>query len=287
MFGKKSLHRFSVITILIISVAAFICVNATQADVFYEDFSANVTEQGTILLEWWTDTEVNNQAFYIQRSLTQSGVYGRLESSYTLSASQGGEGGYYYFYEDANVVVNQIYYYRVEAIDIQGRSSVYGPINVIIRDSSTPTPTVTGTITNQPSTPTATPTRVGSIGTITPTFTRTVTTPPGPGVTVTSRVTDDIINTPDPNLTTTATFTKTFEPLPTIELILPVSPTISTQRESQIATQDDSQLQPVDADAVNQSIVNVSSRITVLMGIVALLWLCLGILLVYMVRRLN
>ena len=164
-----------------------------------------------------TDSEVYNQGFYIQRSLTQQGTFERLNSSYTISESQDGEGGYYYYYEDDSVVTNQTYYYRVEAVDFEGKSSFYGPVSAIVIDGKTATPTLMVTISAQPTTPVITPTRSGSTATITATFTRTNVILTSPAVTGTSRITDEVGNTPDPNLTTTPTYTKTFEPLPTIE----------------------------------------------------------------------
>ena len=258
-----------------------------QADVFYEDFSANITENQNILLEWWTDTEVNNEGFYIQRSLTQLGLFQRLESSYTPSESQNGEGGYYYFFVDESVVPNQTYFYRVEAIDIQGNSTVYGPISAIVRVGSTYTPTITGTSSIQPTMPLITPSREFPSSTLTATYTRTFEPQRTPELSETSRITDEIVNTPDPNRTTTATFTKTLEPLPTIDLILPVSPTSKIQNEGLITPQVTLLAPTPTLDDRWFLFNNVSDRLAVLIGIVGFLWLSLGIFLVYMIRKLN
>ena len=282
-FGQRFIIFILPLTLFMVGLF----IHDVRAVVFYEDFSATPTQDGNILLEWWTDSEVNNQFFFIQRSPAAQGAYERLNSSYTLTESVNGEGGYYYFYEDDNVETNQTYYYRVEAVDVDGSSSFYGPINSIVLEGKTATPTLVATASAQPTTPLVTPTRAGSTATIAATFTRTVLIQATPAVTVTSRITDELGNTPDPNLTTTPTYTKTFEPLPTIELILPVSPTSAIQNKetptSRVVTQPATAV-PKD---ISNSLENLPDRLVVLIGVVGALWLTLGIFLVYMIRKLN
>ena len=267
----------------------FVIINV-QADVFYADFTATVSDDDTIILEWWTNSEVDNQAFYIQRSLTDNSLYSRLSTSYTQSQSGNGEGGYYYFYEDNSVVRNQTYYYRIEAINFQGVSSFFGPVHATILDVITPTSTLTrtGTISPQPTSGAPAATLPALTASALAGITQTNLPQPNLSLTRTSGIPVETEVSPFPNLTTTATASKTLEPLPTIELIFPDTPTSQIIKKDVTATMQ-LVVQPIEVEtqAAKVSIRNLPSRLIVLVGVVGLLWLCLALLLVYLLRKLS
>jgi hypothetical protein len=258
-----------------------------QAEVIYEDFSATATLDGNILLEWWTDSETNNRAFYVQRSINATANFSRLPNSYTLTESESGEGGYYYFYEDNTVLPAQTYFYRIEAIDAQGNSSLYGPISAIVSES-TPTSTRTGSVVPQPTVLTATPTQPNSTATVAAAFTQSVLSlTQSATVFRTGVITAGLTTTSSPGVTSTPTPSKTFEPLPTIELLFPDTSTPIIQVQAALSTPLPDQSTP-DMIATHQlSIRRLPDRLLLLMGVVGVLWLCLGVFLVFMVRRLE
>ncbi|HEX7973071.1 MAG TPA: hypothetical protein VF498_01575 [Anaerolineales bacterium] len=136
-----------------------------------------------VLLRWETATEFNNAGFFIQRSLQETGTYQRV-SSFIPSTGDGMTGGSYSF-TDPGLTNGTRYYYKLEAVNSDQSTEMYGPIQATpaaVAATSTPSPTVTFTsqpnpsITPTPTTgPTATPTwtaQPAATRTRTPTATR-------------------------------------------------------------------------------------------------------------------
>lgn len=264
-------------------------VSGALAEVVYEDFSATITQDGNILLEWWTDTEVNNRAFYVQRSSAQNGVYNRLLLSYVLSESESGEGGYYYFFEDDTVLPDQTYFYRIEAIDTQGVSTFYGPVMVTVLEEKTSTPTQTGTIIPPTATSSPTAPRAG----LTATFSAATSTLTLLQATQTAAVTGTLFPTVgltaslEPELTRTPTPSRTFEPLPTIELIFPETATSEPQVLELSSAPQPTKSTATEAALKGLAVNELPDRLIISVVVVAALWICLGVFLVLMVRRLG
>ena len=86
-------------------------------------FSAT-SHDGTVILEWATDMEIDNVGFNIWRSETEDGSYIKITDS--LIPAQGG--GYQYMFTDDTVVKGKTYYYKLEDIDLSGVSTFHGPV---------------------------------------------------------------------------------------------------------------------------------------------------------------
>ncbi|MDD5370762.1 MAG: hypothetical protein PHQ40_16900, partial [Anaerolineaceae bacterium] len=138
-----------------------------------------------VAIEWQTLSEMNISGFYVQRGNQAGGPFGRIPDSQNphFFPSQGnGLTGASYSYVDTGLTNGSTYYYRLEAINSDGASILFGSVSAspslptptptptsTPTATITPTPTITPTITNTPTvTATATPTR-----TITPTRTPT------------------------------------------------------------------------------------------------------------------
>jgi hypothetical protein len=113
-------------------------------------------EVGQVRLDWATATEIDNAAFYIQRSLSENGTYQRVSPRFD---SQGDEvTGWTYSWVDSEVVPGTTYWYRLEAVDTSDNSSFYDVVSAIpIAPATTGTVTLTSTTSgNNTPTPSAT-----------------------------------------------------------------------------------------------------------------------------------
>jgi hypothetical protein len=118
------------------------------------EFTARL-EVSQIRLKWVTTSETNVQGFYILRSDTANGTYNRI-SSQIEAIGDLHIGGIYQFV-DNTITFARTYYYKIEVIDIEGKSiATHGPVSIL---TATATPTATQTRT---STPVYTPTRTNT-----------------------------------------------------------------------------------------------------------------------------
>jgi hypothetical protein len=87
-------------------------------------FSA-IRYEGTVMLEWKTDMELDNAGFNIWRSETEAGEYTKINDS--LLPAQGSE--YQYSFTDDTAVKGKTYYYKLEDIDLNGTATFHGPVS--------------------------------------------------------------------------------------------------------------------------------------------------------------
>jgi len=112
-----------------------------------------IGQQGSVVLDWETATEIDHAGFIVNRSQQQSSNYQRI--SEFIVAKGDPLLGARYIYTDTNVVIGEGYWYKLESIDIRQNSDFYEPPVFIIPGTSTP---ATATTSGQPTaTKTATP----------------------------------------------------------------------------------------------------------------------------------
>ncbi|MCI5217817.1 MAG: hypothetical protein D3914_01150 [Candidatus Electrothrix sp. LOE2] len=87
-------------------------------------FSA-IRYEGTVMLEWKTEMELDNAGFNIWRSETEAGEYTKINDS--LLPAQGSE--YQYSFTDDTAVKGKTYYYKLEDIDLNGTATFHGPVS--------------------------------------------------------------------------------------------------------------------------------------------------------------
>ncbi len=282
---KKSLSVLVNYLRMAVTAAIFILVLGSQreqvlasVDLIY--FSATALSD-YIFLEWETAQEINHVGFYIQRGTYPSLLYQRI-GSFIPSNDDPFAGGYYSAI-DETVNIGVLYSYRLEIIDASGLSEYSVPVDAIIL---LPTPTVTNTslpIITQTSGPSATITltpRNTRTPTITPTLTRSPTpvpsatkvptaTPTRP--TMTPTITTTNTQTPTTTLGSLSAFTQSF-PLTTL------TATVIAIPESVITAS------PVTELTLSAPL---STRVSILLLIVIILWLLLAGFLVYYLRRIK
>jgi len=86
-----------------------------------------------VLLEWATETELDNAGFNLWRSEEKDGNYIRINPYFMPAKGEAGFGAKY-SYTDYDVQNGVIYYYKLEDIDIYGKSTFYGPVPAIPND---------------------------------------------------------------------------------------------------------------------------------------------------------
>ena len=238
-----------------------------RAEVVLNYFRANSQVDG-ILIEWETISETNSSGFYILRSLSQNQGYTRI-NIFFLSDSEVGE-GVFYSYLDDQVAAGTVYYYKLEAIDLDGTSDFFGPVSVGYK-LSTGTPTLTGTISAGITATSVTKTPTPTHGTtpqpnLTPTPTRTGINIVLPTATLTPSAT--ITGT----ISTVPTETPTLEPLPTFDLIFPAI----TSTHTVTVTPTPQKILNAETLVSSPTPQPISSRHVFLLSIISLLWLTLA-----------
>ncbi len=112
----------------------------------YNDQSLPVTlhsftakgEDDKIIIEWITESEINNLGFEIYRSLAKDSGYVKLSSYKFNPGLQGaGSSSHYkkYKFEDKNVIKNITYWYKLIDVDYTGRKIEHGPVSARLLDS--------------------------------------------------------------------------------------------------------------------------------------------------------
>ncbi len=121
--------------------AGQLTVTATKSNFVRGNFSSTVSlpgavsmasftcapSAGGIILAWQTASEVNCQSWRIERSTQPDGSFaeiGTVEGNGTVYEVSN------YQYTDANIPSEGVYYYKLIEVDISGKETVFGPINV-------------------------------------------------------------------------------------------------------------------------------------------------------------
>jgi len=81
---------------------------------------------GSVTLNWVTETEVDNAGFNIYRATAENGPYLKINDSLIAGAGSSTAGAAYVFV-DENLKNRKTYYYKLEDIDLNGTSTMHGP----------------------------------------------------------------------------------------------------------------------------------------------------------------
>jgi hypothetical protein len=105
----------------------FYSVSAEQTLIELSYFRAKPLDSA-ILLEWATETELDNEGFNVLRRDGEDGQYVRINLYLIPARGQAGFGAEY-SYTDYDVENGVTYYYLLEDIDFHGKSTFHGPIS--------------------------------------------------------------------------------------------------------------------------------------------------------------
>jgi hypothetical protein len=87
---------------------------------------------GEVVLEWTTETEIDNAGFNIYRADAENGEYIKINSSIIEAKGSSTQGTSYEFI-DTNLQNRKSYYYKLEDIDLNGISAMHGPVSATPR----------------------------------------------------------------------------------------------------------------------------------------------------------
>jgi hypothetical protein len=80
-----------------------------------------------VILEWKTESEIDNAGFNLYRSETEDGEYEKINASLIPAQGSSTQGASYEFV-DKDVKNRKTYYYKLEDIDLNGVSTFHGPV---------------------------------------------------------------------------------------------------------------------------------------------------------------
>ena len=101
-----SVHRVSVVVVLCLSPLS--------------KFRPERLDDGSIVVRWVTESELNNAGFNILRSETKDGEYTQLNTN--LIAGQGTTSERTtYTYSDTSAKPNVVYYYQIQDVSLDGK----------------------------------------------------------------------------------------------------------------------------------------------------------------------
>jgi hypothetical protein len=91
-----------------------------------------IPSNGKVTLVWETETELDNAGFNIYRSESENGSYAKLNSALIPAKGSAAHGATYEF-ADRDVQNRKTYYYKLEDIDLYGKSTMHGPVSAMPR----------------------------------------------------------------------------------------------------------------------------------------------------------
>jgi hypothetical protein len=91
-----------------------------------------VSSNRKIVLEWVTESEIDNEGFNLYRSESENGNYIKINDSLILAEGSATQGAFYELI-DKNVKNRKTYYYKLEDIDLNGQGTMHGPVSATPR----------------------------------------------------------------------------------------------------------------------------------------------------------
>lgn len=110
--------------LLLMPRVAFAFINLSDFDAIFENSQVKLT--------WLTASEVDNAGFYIYRSESPDGEYVKINETLIPAKGSGTQGADYMFI-DHTVQNRKTYYYKLQDIDIEGKSAFNGPASTTPR----------------------------------------------------------------------------------------------------------------------------------------------------------
>jgi hypothetical protein len=84
------------------------------------------------ILNWATETEIDNIGFNLYRAEAADGMYEKINSA-IIAANGSATQGAVYSFTDSELKNGKTYYYKLEDIDLNGTSTMHGPVSATPR----------------------------------------------------------------------------------------------------------------------------------------------------------
>jgi hypothetical protein len=91
-----------------------------------------IPRAGKVILTWSTESEIDNAGFNLYRSTSENGEYISINDSLIPAQGSPTQGASYEFV-DKDVKNRKTYYYKLEDIDLNGTSTMHGPVSATPR----------------------------------------------------------------------------------------------------------------------------------------------------------
>ena len=108
---------------------AAVCVPPTVINL---SFFTATPKSGKVILQWTTESETDNAGFNLYRSESENGEYTKINESLIPAQGSSTQGASYEFI-DNDVQNRKTYYYKLEDIDLNGTSTMHGPVSATPR----------------------------------------------------------------------------------------------------------------------------------------------------------
>jgi hypothetical protein len=95
-------------------------------------FLTATPKAGKVILQWNTESEIDNAGFNIYRATSENGEYKKINEALIPAQGLSTQGASYEFV-DNDVKNRKTYYYKLEDIDLNGISTLHGPITATPR----------------------------------------------------------------------------------------------------------------------------------------------------------
>ena len=105
--------------------------NAKPTVIELSSFTAS-PKTNKVVLQWSTESEIDNAGFNLYRSTTENGEYIKINAS-LIPAKGSSTQGASYEYVDNGLQNRKTYYYKLEDIDLNGTSTMHGPVSATPR----------------------------------------------------------------------------------------------------------------------------------------------------------
>jgi len=91
-----------------------------------------IAQNREVILAWSTESETENAGFNIYRATVEDGEYIKINDALLPAKGTSIEGASYEFV-DKDVKNRKTYYYKLEDIDLNGTSTMHGPVSAMPR----------------------------------------------------------------------------------------------------------------------------------------------------------
>ncbi|MCX5904611.1 MAG: hypothetical protein NTV89_14355 [Proteobacteria bacterium] len=85
-----------------------------------------------VIIQWATESEIDNAGFNIYRAELENVEYAKINTSLIPAQGSSTQGASYEFI-DNDVLNRKTYYYKLEDIDLNGASTMHGPVSATPR----------------------------------------------------------------------------------------------------------------------------------------------------------
>jgi hypothetical protein len=93
---------------------------------------AATPKSAEVILQWETESEIDNAGFNLYRSASENGEYIKINDSLIPAQGSSTQGASYEFV-DTDVKNRKTYYYKLEDIDLNGTATMHGPVSATPR----------------------------------------------------------------------------------------------------------------------------------------------------------